>query len=425
MAEFEPEQTSAERSFVDRWLAMPEVHALLACAQRLRIRIGLRGGVVRNFVLGNRSKQREGASLLDLVDPFSDIDCVLDNASDWNSVAGSIASTFPFAGYHRWEMESLESINSRLHSYRTLPSERLVVWHHGFAKGQPRITLQGLGIPVDSIVAGNEFFGTIDSDRPAEGRVDPWVTVLDALRFARYALQYPTNRYLAERLFMPERSTLELLIGSQVPPRTLHANIRRLNLAILDIVATAETLSIKGSYLQDLWSRFPEQLRKSASILSNLSDKSVFNAAYVGALVYRQPNAALRTRLLTEQSGENLRFGLKSLIPWTPLWSIQSVEDSCCRHSDFQNGVAVLSWRPTNPIVVIEENVPYSYAAVAQVHRPERYRETSEEQPIVLPVPGLIRTGPSVTLRLDHAFPSAYFGRNVKVWIGLMDAREG
>jgi hypothetical protein len=68
---------------------MPEVQALLVCAQRLKVRIGIRGGVVRNFLLGLQLKDGVPTNLVDLVDPFSDIDCVLDNEFDWPMMASA------------------------------------------------------------------------------------------------------------------------------------------------------------------------------------------------------------------------------------------------------------------------------------------------------------------------------------------------
>jgi hypothetical protein len=62
------------RQYIDRLLSFPEIQVLLRCAERCRLRFGLRGGILRNTLLGEGTLDNAGQSLYDLVDPFSDID---------------------------------------------------------------------------------------------------------------------------------------------------------------------------------------------------------------------------------------------------------------------------------------------------------------------------------------------------------------
>src|SRR5271165_4523509 len=94
-----------EISFIEEWIRLSGVNSLLACAERTGVRIGMWGGVVRNFILDERPIVNGEQSLhfIDFVDPYSDINCVLDRVDDWYLVAQSISSSVAFSGYHRWE----------------------------------------------------------------------------------------------------------------------------------------------------------------------------------------------------------------------------------------------------------------------------------------------------------------------------------
>jgi len=404
---------------------MPEVQALLACAQRQKTRIGIRGGVVRNFLLRLQSKRGVPANLVDLVDPFSDVDCVLDKEFDWPSVGTAISSTFPFAGYHRWEVETLEALSPRLSQYEKLPSERLIVWHDGYEDNRPRVTLEGLGMSPLQIL--EEVGLQTTSDRgPSQTQEDPWTTVLDALRFARYLLQFPDVRPQPERAVIPDRVVFERLLSSGIPPRTLQKNLLRLDLAVLDIITTADLLDPATFYLRQFWSNVPERLREMRTVLADLVMRNLADYEFVGGLVYRpRPSETLRAKLRVDRGGGGERLGVKSLIPWTPLWSLQSAEDSCCRHTDFRNGVAVVSWRPIKSDIPFDEDVAFDFAPAVQIDSSTPYAEASGKTPLLLPIPGFVRTGPSVTLRMDHAFPSTFLSRNLRFFAGLIDTREG
>ncbi len=99
-------------SFIQQWTKLAGVSSLLACAERTGVRIGIWGGCVRNFVLDDRPILEGERSLhfIDFVDPFSDIDCVIDRADDWPLIAQSISASVAFAGYHRWEFQTIRQV---------------------------------------------------------------------------------------------------------------------------------------------------------------------------------------------------------------------------------------------------------------------------------------------------------------------------
>jgi hypothetical protein len=416
----------AEPDFAHSWVRMPEVQTLLVCAQKLNTRIGIRGGVVRNFLMGLRSKTGAPGNLVDLIDPFSDVDCVLDDEFNWPSVAAAISSNLPFAGYHRWEVESRNTIQAHLDLFEKLPSDRLVIWHDGYDDNLPQISLEGLGKSTEQIL--KEIDSPVWADQGRSIRVeDPWTAVLDALRLARFSLQSSTPDLQVQMELIPNRATLERLVSGGISERTFQRNLLRFNLAILDIITTSDSLDTAKDYLQHFWSLVPQRLRDIRTILGDLVNTRIQDFGFIGALVYKQPpSESLRCRLLFDRKNGGTRRGIDSLIPWTPLWSILNADDDCCRHTDFRNGVAVLSWRPTKPETLDSRSktIPFDFAPVAQVDLPTLYRRLSKDIPLLLPIPGFVRTGPSVTLRMDHAYPAAYLGKNLKFFAGLVQAKE-
>jgi hypothetical protein len=80
------------------------------CAHRLNLRFALRGGILRNHLLTLASNDRPAADFYDYLDPFSDIDLVLEDIEDWPRLAQLISQSLPFSGFHRWEVVSVGAL---------------------------------------------------------------------------------------------------------------------------------------------------------------------------------------------------------------------------------------------------------------------------------------------------------------------------
>src|SRR5216684_6350129 len=105
--------------FVNSILEIPEVMGLITCAQRSKLRFALRGGTLRNLLL--RSQEVSHPSLYDFVDPFSDIDLVVETESDWALLVQMIAESIPFAGFHHWEAKTERAIHAASKSFGMIP----------------------------------------------------------------------------------------------------------------------------------------------------------------------------------------------------------------------------------------------------------------------------------------------------------------
>src|SRR5687767_4760903 len=112
-------------------LTLPEVNVLLTCARRQRIRFALAGGIVRNILLRFDDASGAGTSLYDFIDPFSDIDIVVENEADWMPLREAILGSVPYAGFYRWEPRPLAVVQGAANQYEMIPIDRFLLWIDG------------------------------------------------------------------------------------------------------------------------------------------------------------------------------------------------------------------------------------------------------------------------------------------------------
>jgi hypothetical protein len=84
-----------QSELIDRINALAETPTLLECSRRAKRRLGPRGGLLRNLLLSEKIRE----SLYDYIDPFSDVDCVVEQQEDWPVLASSLASSLAYAGF--------------------------------------------------------------------------------------------------------------------------------------------------------------------------------------------------------------------------------------------------------------------------------------------------------------------------------------
>ena len=416
-------------SFIEQWTRLAGVSSLLACAERTGIRVGIWGGCVRNFVLDDRPISEGDRSLhfIDFVDPYSDIDCVIDRADDWPLIAQSISASVAFAGYHRWEFQTLEQALSSAGHYARIGAESFIVWHEGFdGEHQPKIRIQPLEGKVDALLEAPLKRAGVRNQRDQVIPEEPWQDIFDALRLSRYLLQYPTEPNTEGQAFFPDRRRVQNLMETPDLRKERRHNLLRFDLALLDLLVTARALPEAIDYLRAISAFLPSSLVERSSIFVAIRERYRPSLSFLGGLVYRQRNRnGLQLRLLT-QSGDNmLRGGTKSVVPWTLIWSLGTDGDDCCRHEDFKNGIAVVSWRSLNPNIRYSQTQALELAPVAQMARDTPYGELTKAAVAssrkMLSIPGIVRVGASLTLRFDHAYTAQFIGRNVQISVGVVD----
>ncbi|MBB5344458.1 hypothetical protein [Tunturibacter empetritectus] len=325
-----------ETTFIQEWTKLSGVSSLLACADDAGIRIGIWGGLIRNFVLDDRplsieQQSPEGQSLgeqslhlIDFVDPYSDIDCVLDRVDDWHLIAQSISSSVAFAGYHRWEVQALDRITSSMNNYARISAESLIAWHEGFDhERRPKISLQGLDGNIFALLENPavrvEFRAQADGIRHRNS----WQNILDSLRLSRFVFQYENEAKQDQQLVFPDEQRMEKIGESSATENIGRNNWLRFDLAVLDIIVTARSLSSAAKYLLELYHRLPTAIREGSAILTRFHARYQPEMKFIGGLVYRQRDSQkIRLRLLTDMEGNLSHGGFRSTVPWTRIWSL-------------------------------------------------------------------------------------------------------
>lgn len=417
--------------FVHQLLELPEVRGLQSCAQRLRVRFAIRGGVLRNLLFNYESLRSNGSSLYDLVDPFSDIDLVVETPSDWSSIAAAITESIPFASFHRWEAETEEAVRATSKRFHTIPADRLLAWFDGTKELPPRVQLEGLDVELRSLIEMPAI--QIEQDLKAQrGDLRPFDRLLDVLRVSRYLLSFEHIPRIIEAPELLDSFPFKNLQELDPTPRGMQQfrDMRRLELAILDLVFTARRWKPIQEVLQVCRQHIPSIWLESSLLLSRIFYKSGLDAGSgVGALLYKpSTTSALRSVLFDDsrKTPERLR-GISTVIPWTKVRSGGHNPSDCCNYTDFQNGVATVVWRGKENDLDFAKLSPSRFAtAAAPLPSRAAYAQTQRElDQTVIPIPGFVRSGPALVLRIDHGYVRAFMNRNVSFYLGLLPSEVG
>jgi len=412
--------------FTNSLLGLPLVRALETISARLGLRFALRGGVLRNFLLSSSRQQPAGASFYEYVDPFSNIDLVLDDETDWPQLAQAIASSIPFAGFHHWEATSARAIKESSRRYATIPADRLLLWFEGKEKTLSHVYLDGLDVKANDVVRSP----ALDIDTHAFGpeqETDVFDQMLDVLRYMRYTAAFPELKPLTDPVGLLERSEFPKRIASRRPPQPGQISIerRRLEMAILDLLFTASDWN-QVSYLLDASRQelSPIWLETSKFLSSVFYQSALAPGTGVGVVVYKPgPRSALQLRLFNDT--RSVRPGLqnrKSQIPWVRLSYSGHNPADCCNYNDFQRGVATVAWRSKSSGSGYSGLEPSAFAAVAAAipSSAEYSAGVPKSELPLFSIPAYVRKGIIVVIRVDHGYIGALLNRNVSFYLGLV-----
>ena len=389
-----------ESELIDRINALEETQLLVECSRRAKQRFGLRGGFLRNLLLFEEARR----SVFDYTDPFSDLDCVVERREDWPMLSSSLASSLAYAGFYRWEVQTLQHIVASLRNYPSLPSERLVVWFDGRSEGKS-ISLGSLGDNLRSELSADQ----LPTEFPAEERERPfWDRILITLRRMRALYQYagdPEVRFILEGF--------NTALVPEYQPTALTTARLQISLASLAMTSIDLPLVIKTLRVLDELTRHALE-REGGQIWRRLLAGAIDESSRVTTSIYGGRRGRRRIDLQVQQ--ENSANGpintLRPLIPWTLMQSPH--DSSCCEYSDFRFGVAVVASRGANPASLSQIEAAEIVALavdgpIDDIYRPDRDLMGLLEP---LPLPGIVtQSAQSIVLRVDHGFPAAYLDR--------------
>ena len=391
-----------ESELIDRVNVLEETPLLLECSKRAKRRFGLRGGLLRNLVLSEEVK----ASLFDYIDPFSDLDCVVERQEDWPGLSSSLASSIAYTGFYRWEVQTLQRIAANFRNYPTLPSERLIVWFDGTSE-TARISLESLGDNLRSALSAEQLpiaLRAEELDRPF------WDRVLVLLRRMRVLYQFagdPNARFIPA-----EFKTADI---PEYPPTPLTIDRLQILLASLAMTSIHLSLAIKTLRVLDEMTRHAIAQR-GGQIGRMLLAESINESSQVTTSIYGGRRGRRHIDLQVQRATfANARINsLRPLIPWTIFQS--PYDPGCCEYSDFRFGVGVVASRGANSASLLRVEAAEIVALPTEGPMEDLYRYDRDpmQDTEPLPLPGILtQSAQSKVLRVDHAFPAAYLGRPI------------
>jgi hypothetical protein len=417
--------------FTNTLLELPLIRALRTISGRLGMRFALRGGVLRNLLFSYSGDISAALSFYEYVDPFSDIDLVVEDLSEWPQLAQAIASSIPFAGFHHWEVTSTRAMKEASRSYTTIPADRLLLWFEGGEKSAPNVFFDGLDINVEKVVSRPAL--DIDTRGFEHGREEIGIfdQVLDALRFARYWAAFPELKSEIDPTDLFRRFEFKRRVAFRLPVQPRQASIerRRLEMAILDLIFTASDWNRVSSLLRLTGEELPPIWLEQSRFLTSVFYKSALGpGSGAGAIVYKSgPRSAPRVRIFSDNRPPRPELkNMDSLISWVRLSYSGHNPADCCNYRDFQSGVATIAWRKKGSGTGFSKLDQTAFGAVAALLPSSgAYPSGVEAESALLSVPAYVRRGTSVVVRVDHGYLGGLLNRNVSFYLGLMPRSVG
>ena len=397
------------------------------CARRLKLRFALRGGVLRNHLFTLASNDRPPTEFYDYIDPFSDIDLVLEDLQDWPRLAQVISESLPFSGFHRWEVVARDALYETSKQFASIAPDRLLLWFDGRSGDRPDIRADGLGVDAEETIKEPSLSAKSLAEKSV--RAPAFTDVLDLLRLARYSFAFPR----IEKDFESQGLFERINAFSRVDPlwrgrRAALSDLRRLEIALLDLIFTAHNWDRAVEFVNTTVKLFPSVWFEGAPILRTLSDGAVLNAGTgVGVALYKQaPQSELSTELFTNAASPPPQLGnTKSLIPWVRMNSYGHNPNDCCNYRDFENGVATMAWRTKDSSRTLSDTSSSQIAAIAAVEPLTQDDSLAfRNDPLVLSLPGFVHRGQSFTVRVDHGYVRSYLNRNASFYLGIVPLSE-
>jgi hypothetical protein len=383
--------------------------ALMECAARTKTRFGIRGGLARNLLL-ERADQYE--DLLEAVDPFSDIDLVVDDSRDRVRILEAIFASVPFAGFYRWEVTEREVVTAWLKHNAHFALDESVIW------------IDGTEVPVVSVSRLSEARGLVLSE--------PLQDIEPLERFGTAPLGELAVSYVKLLTILARRenannsaSLIESFQGlvrrraERQEVLSAHTN-RRIDLQIAKLFAASVELGRETAELAVL-RELPWRERNPSKLLETVA--SLDKSSEVALGIWRS-KGKLRLKIVRT----NDQFGRTSLVGFdVPHFTIPSPRSSgCCPHADFSEGPAVVMWRRPAPYETSGDRLMLLAFPQAQsdtdVGSADLY---SDEYPLEgVQIPNTISKRRGLIARMDHTFLGALLGRSTLMQVTVAEVED-
>lgn len=400
--------------------SLPEIQALLQCARRLRVRIGLRGGVVRNMLLSEGAEPARYDSFYDFVDPFGDIDLVIAGDAEESVFVRALFADVPFADCHVWHFQTAEDGAMAARREASVAADALTVWFDGREDASNAIRLDATELDVERILE--------EPSNPIRAmtltvELSP-ATIARFIKFTRIQLQLESSaRALIEPLaFFADR--FRRLVRERQRPLSPRST-REAEIELAEVFMTApdwrQAIAVQGQ-LTEIF--LGDWLQENSLLRQMLTVRPAVNAR-IGAALYK-PSATDPLRFeFTTAEGEEVGVGEadRSHIPWTRLQLKNRNEGTCCLYSDFEDGIAVIAWRNTEAEATKRDQrlSEEEYGLVAYPIPPAQSMKEVLRRNRQIPMLGYLRKGRSIVTRLDPAYLKVITGGRFSTFmVGLV-----
>jgi hypothetical protein len=386
--------------------SLPEIQLFLDCAERLGLRFGLTGGVLRNIVLGATYGRKAFDSLYSFADPFGDIDVIALDEMRQGQLAQALFAMVPFADCHPWDFRTEAAAARSAVGHGLVAADWLILWIDGKKRDLSLGTFRSdvgavLNRPLQPQRAVTSRFGSANA--PFE--------LLQAIKYARIQLrsleQDAPNEGEWYSFIDGLREPLQSSGLARRPP-LWRGILSRLEIEMTQLLLDAASWSGACVFLNRLGTVIPRDWLGGPGALGTILRPELERSTRIGATLYRpRPRAALRLSLVTEGYGENQpSVSHESRIPWTGLELSGISQPTCCRYADFEEGIAVIAWRDSSPEGTHrDENLePKEYGLVAGPATPGQRALDPTDVDNLIPISGYTRKGRSIAVRIDPAY---------------------
>jgi hypothetical protein len=391
-------------TLVRLFASFPEMRALMRCANRLGVTIGLRGGLIRNVLLAEGTVSGRYDSLYDFVDPFGDIDLVVTDDIKQSILARALFAEVPFADCHVWDLQTVDAGETAARREGSVAADRLVLWFDPEDGGKGNLRLGATDSDVIEILRGPAR-PTISLNFRTELRP---IQISRFIKFARTQMQIesparPLIEPLAQfanqfrRLFHSRRSPLS--------PRTRLQTEIELAQLLMTAPDWRQVSAFVGQLREILLGDWLPEVSTLRQMLTTVDSRREMR---VGSAVYKSwAQAPLMVEFVTAEVEDN-RPGdsNRSRIPWTRLQLVNRSDGTCCPYSDFEDGIAVVAWRNTGSEATRQDQLLHEeeYGLVAHPVAPTQSLTDVLSRNRRIPMLGYVRKGRSIVMRLDPAY---------------------
>jgi hypothetical protein len=405
--------------------SLPEIKQLLSCVRRLRVLVGLRGGVVRNLAMADQRGSGSYDSLYDFVDPFGDIDLVVMDDVKPAVISRVLSAEIPFADCHFWHLQTFEEAKALAEKERAVAADGLVIWVDG---SEDKVRVDAIAGEVGKIIAQPMH----PISRPAfRGEVSA-AAIASVIKLARTQSQIEdTVRFLIDPIAQLADAMRRARERQRLPGRRslLEAEIEMAQL-FLTVPNWSQASAVQGQFREILIRS--EEWAPERSALRQMLALNPSSGLRVGAALYRSwAGGRLKLEFTTAGPGETEGIGAnRSRTPWTRLRVQNRNDGTCCPFTDFEEGIAVVGWRSTLPDATREDQKlsEQEYGLLGFPVRPAQTAESVLQRNRRIPMLGYVRKGTSIVMRVDPAFLKAITGgRFTSFIVGLVSvaAAEG